>query len=217
MNLANVEPRTVPSSTLRPRPHTRPRSPPTRIPSTVSNSRLKSAASVLISSSVVASLVAVLLVVAVVAWADKVLAADSSHADEAALCEAVEVLPRKHERDDNRQNVFFSPFLFLPTSLRRFRCDWAPFLTTDGYSNVYCTRSFRACIKVIIFEEASAVILGAASPCIARGFIPAYFPFRTLHVLVQLFCIETPFSFISRKVAIPDVCGWLSGFLEAGD
>jgi hypothetical protein len=67
---------------------------------------LKSAGSVLSSSSVEASLVVVLLV-GVVAWADKALAAASSHVDAADPYEAVEALLRRHERDGSCQRVFF--------------------------------------------------------------------------------------------------------------
>jgi hypothetical protein len=109
MDDANVIYRTALSSTSRHPLRTKPLSLPTRTLLTVLSSRLKSAAHALNSSDAEASLVAVLLVVVAV-WADRAPAETSRHAVEVDLPEAVEVLPRRRERDVHGLRIP-SPFL----------------------------------------------------------------------------------------------------------
>jgi hypothetical protein len=109
MDDANLTCRTALSSTSRHLLHTRPPSLPTHTMLTALNSRLKSVARALSNLDVEVSLVAVLLVV-VVAWVDKALVETSHHVAEAVLPAAVEVLPRRRERNVHGLRNFL-PFL----------------------------------------------------------------------------------------------------------
>lgn len=107
--------RTVPLSTSRPLPDTKPLSPPTPTASTMSSSRSKNA--VFGPNNSEEDSVAALLV-AVEAWADRAPVVGSIHVVAEAL-RAVEVLLKKFERTDSRS---FS--LLYPSFSRRLFISW---------------------------------------------------------------------------------------------
>lgn len=113
------------------------------------------------------------LLAVVVAWAARRLVATSSPVA-AVRCAAVEVRP-KNPKVRRCCRILSSTF-FVHSLMSSFN-SMSSRLTALA---VYCTRPFfSACIKVISFRGkvwAYAFVLGVLSPCIASGFISAWFP-----------------------------------------
>lgn len=134
--------RTLLSWTSRPPPDTKPPSPPTLTPSTVLNSRSRSAASALRVVSRVTFLVAVAL--SVVAAVLVALAA-ASFLDVAVVVPLVAVAPpRSHEWVSFCCHV---SSLSFPFPLHRVFSDFHRSITIHGFCYVFCVRLFSAIVQ----------------------------------------------------------------------